>query len=307
MAKPLSGPPKVAPSFITPPAFFMSPIRLTLLPVLLFTDTREVFSGSVWPLGRMASRKRRLSLPLPLSAEIAEVVVGGLTLPGSASVTSPSTRVPAGKAIEPLLALTESTSVAEKRSPALDVLVESGVSNVARISVFAGICSSGSLIGESGRAYVAEDDDEDGEAAGPLFIAGFEFPKLLGVAADEELAGEVAGAAPLDDGSELAAGAPLTRDDGGTGSVDAAGFVALAGEAVLSCAGTCVWGGLTGEKELPFWPNTSAPVSKTNTTCPENLRTLTASVTSSLCEKQMISRRLALTTQLFIAIQHLST
>jgi len=169
-----------------------------------------------------------------------------LTLPGSASVTSPSTRVPAGKAIEPLLALTESTSVAEKRSPALDVLVESGVSNVARISVFAGICSSGSLIGESGRAYVAEDDDEDGEAAGPLFIAGFEPPELLGAEADEEFggeefAGEVAGAgAPLDDGSELAAGAPLTRDDGGTGRVDAAGFVALAGEAVLSCAGTCV-------------------------------------------------------------------
>jgi hypothetical protein len=217
----------------------MSPIRLTLLPVLLFTDTREVFSGSVWPLGRMASRKRRLSLPLPLSAEIAEVVVGGLTLPGSASVTSPSTRVPAGKAIEPLLALTESTSVAEKRSPALDVLVESGVSNMARISVFAGICSSASLIGESGRAYVGEDDDEDGEAAGPLFIAGFE------LAADEEpageeLAGEVAGGALFDDGSELAAGAPLTRDDGGTGSVEAAGFVALAGEAVLSCAGTCV-------------------------------------------------------------------
>jgi len=154
--------------------------------------------------------------------------------------------VPAGKAIEPLLALTESTSVAEKRSPALDVLVESGVSNVARISVFAGICSSGSLIGESGRAYVAEDDDEDGEAAGPLFIAGFEPPAALGAEADEEFAGEefageVAGAgAPLDDGSELAAGAPLTRDDGGTGSVEAAGFVALAGEAVLSCAGTCV-------------------------------------------------------------------
>jgi hypothetical protein len=247
MAKPLSGAPKVEPSFVTPPEFFMSPIRLTLLPVLLFTDTREVFSGSVWPLGRMASRKRRLSLPLPLSAEIEEVVVGGLTLPGSASVTSPSTRVPAGKAIEPLLALTESTSVAEKRSPALDVLVESGVSNVARISVFAGICSSGSLIGESGRAYVVE-DDEDGEAAGPLFIAGFEPPAALGAEADEEFAGEefageVAGAGtplPLDDGSELAAGAPLTRDGGGTGSVDAAGFVALAGEAVLSCAGTCV-------------------------------------------------------------------
>jgi hypothetical protein len=225
----------------------MSPIRLTVLPVLLFTDTREVFSGSVWPLGRMASRKRRLNLPLPLSAEIAELVAGGLNLPGSASVISPSTRVPAGKAIEPLLALTESTSVAEKRSPALDVLVESGVSSVARISVFTGICSSGSLIGESGRAYVAEDDDEDGEAAGPLFIAGFEPPVALGAEADEGLAGEeftgeVAGGAPFpfDDGSELAAGAPLTRDDGGTGTVDAAGFVALAGEAVLSCAGTCV-------------------------------------------------------------------
>lgn len=220
--------------------------------------------------------------------------------------------MPAGKAIEPLLALTESTSVAEKRSPALDVLVESGVSNVARISVFAGICSSASLIGESGRAYVAEDDDVDGEAAGPLFVAGFVLPEVLGAATDEEFAGEeltgeLAGGAPLDDGSELAAGAPLTRDDGGTGSVDAAGFVALAGEAVLSCAGTCVWGGLTAEKELPFWPNTSAPASRTNTTCPENLRTLTASVTSSLCEKQMISRRLAWKAQLFIAIRHLST
>jgi hypothetical protein len=242
MAKPLSGPPKVEPSFVTPPAFFISPIRLTLLPVLLFTDTREVFSGSVWPLGRMASRKRTLSLPLPLSAEIAEVVVGGLTLPGSASVTSPSTRVPAGKAIEPLLALTESTSVAEKRSPALDVLVESGVSKVARISVFAGICRSALSMGESGRAYVAE---EDGEAAGPLCVAGFEPPEVLGAEADDEFAdeeftGEVAAGAPFDDGSELAAGAPLTREDGETGSVDAAGFVALAGEAVLSCAGTCV-------------------------------------------------------------------
>ncbi len=114
-------------------------------------------------------------------------------------------------------------------------------------------------MGESGRAYVAEDDEEDGEAAGPLFIAGFELPEALGAEADdefagEEFAGEVAGGAPLrlDDGSELAAGAPLTREDGETGSVDAAGFVALAGEAVLSCAGTCVWGGLTGEKELPF-------------------------------------------------------
>jgi len=102
-------------------------------------------------------------------------------------------------------------------------------------------------MGESGRAYVAEDDDEDedGEAAGPLFIAGFEPAELLGAEADdgfagEEFAGEVAGGAPLDDGSELVAGAPLTRDDGGTGSVEAAGFVALAGEAVLSCAGTCV-------------------------------------------------------------------
>jgi len=154
--------------------------------------------------------------------------------------------VPAGKAIEPLLALTESTSVAEKRSPALDVLVESGVSNVARISVFAGICRSALSMGESGRAYVPDEDDGvDGEPAGPLFVAGFELPEALGAEADEEFAGEeftgeVAAGAPFDDGSELAAGAPLTRDDGGTGSVDAAGFVELAGEAVLSCAGTCV-------------------------------------------------------------------
>ena len=181
---------------------------------------------------------------------------------------------------------------------------------MARISVFGGICSSASLIGESGRVYVAE-DDEDGEAAGPLFVAGFEPAEALEAEADEfageEFTGEVAGGAPFDDGSELAAGAPLTREDGGTGSVDAAGFVALAGEAVLSCAGTCVWAELIDEKELPFWPNISAPANSTNTTCPENLRTLTASVTSSLCEKQIISSRLALTTQLFIAIQHLST
>ncbi len=74
---------------------------------------------------------------------------------------------------------------------------------MARISVFAGICSSASLIGESGRAYVAE-DDEDGEAAGPLFIAGFEPAEALGAEADdefagEEFAGEVAGGAPFDD------------------------------------------------------------------------------------------------------------
>jgi hypothetical protein len=44
-------------------------------------------------------------------------------------------------------------------------------------------------MGESGRAYVAEDDDEDGEAAGLLFIAGFEPPVGLGGDADDVLAG----------------------------------------------------------------------------------------------------------------------
>lgn len=261
-----------------------------LFAAVLLTDTREVFSETVWPAGNMASRNRRLSLPLPFNAEIAEVVVSGLTFPGSASVTSPSTRVPAGNATEPLRPRTESTSVAVKRSPALEVRVESGVSRTARISVLAGTCTSSSSTGVIGRADVPE---EAVELPFELYVPEFVVSAL--VAADEpddgftevEPAGEVAAGVALTGGSELVAAAPLTLDEGGTGSVDAAGFVELAGEALLSCAGTCVDCGLTGENEVPLWPKAIAPASKQNAIFPDKLRTLPPPLQAQKGEKHM--------------------
>jgi hypothetical protein len=307
MANPLSGGPKLELAAV--PLFRTSPAVLMLFPAVLLTETSEVFSETVWPPGRMASRNRRLSLPLPFNAEIAEVVAAGLTFPGSASVTSPSTRVPAGNATEPLLPRTESTTVTVKRSPALEVRVESGVSRTACISVLGATCTSTSATGAIGRAYVPEEDIElPFELYVPEFVlAGLAAPDdpVEGVV-EVEPAGEVTAGVALVDGSELLAGAPLTRDAGGTGSVDAAGFVALAGEALLSCAGTCDCCGFTGEKVVPLWPIAIAPASRQNAIFPGKLRTLPPPLQTQKGEKQMNSRRLAVGIQLFGEIRHLS-
>jgi len=154
---------------------------------------------------------------------------------------------------------------------------------MARISVFAGICTSTSPA--SGRAYDpvtgceppellpgVEPDAEPAAGLAPLEV-------LPEVEADDALpgvafAGEFAGGAVFAGDSEEVAGAPFTLADGGTGRVDAAGLVLLAGVALLSCAGTCDCGELTEENDVPFWPNASTPSSKTNTTYPDTLPTI---------------------------------
>lgn len=116
------------------------------------------------------------------------------------------------------------------------------------------------------------------ELSGPL-PAGWVLLELLLEAdtgagfTDVVVVEELAGDAELAGGSAAEEGPALVLADGGTGSVDAAGFVPLTGEALLSCAGTCGCAWLTGENDVPFWPIARAPASKKNTTCPDNLRT----------------------------------
>jgi hypothetical protein len=119
-------------------------------------------------------------------------------------------------------------------------------------------------------------------------------------------AGEFDGGAEFAGDSEVFAGAPFTLADGGTGTVDAAGLVLFAGDALVSCAGTCDCGALTGVNDVPFWPAASVPANNTNTTCQDTLPTIRLRTTQK-GEKQMNFIRLAHTVQLFTAIRHLST
>jgi hypothetical protein len=55
---------------------------------------------------------------------------------------------------------------------------------------------------------------------------------------DDVFAGALGAVAGVAGDSEAGAGAPFVLAEGGTGSVDAAGLVLLAGVALVSCAGT---------------------------------------------------------------------
>src|SRR5437868_1311731 len=139
MAKPLIGPPKVRAGAVAAPMAleslpFLSDsiwpsvmIFLEFLPPVSWTETKVAVSGRVWPLGNTTSLKRRLNLGLSLRA--------AKVFSSSDSATSPSTRAPAGITIAPLFALTGSLTVAVKRSPGFEVLLERGVSSAACTSV----------------------------------------------------------------------------------------------------------------------------------------------------------------------------
>src|SRR5512140_2103699 len=131
MARPLMCPPKPRPA-AAPIA--LESLRadatwafLGFLPLVSCTETKVAVSGNVCPLGNTTSLKRRLNLGLSLRA--------AKVFSSSDSATSPSTRAPAGITSAPLFALTGSLTVAVKRSPGFEVLLESGVSSAAWISV----------------------------------------------------------------------------------------------------------------------------------------------------------------------------
>jgi len=73
-------------------------------------------------------------------------------------------------------------------------------------------------------------------------------------------------------GSVAVAGALFVLAAGGTGSVDAAGFVLFTGVALASCADIGTWGPGAGVNDVPFWANASAPASNTNTMKLDHLR-----------------------------------
>jgi len=162
-----------------------------------------------------------------------------------------------------------------------------------------------------GRAYVPE--EEAAELLFELYVPAFVFSELPDAdeafeeLAEVELAGEVTAGATLLDGSAPGVAAPFALDEGATGSVDAAGFVVLAGEALLSCAGTWFCCGFTGEKDVPLWPKAIAPASKQNAMFQEKVRTLPPPLQTQQGEKRMNSRRLAFGIQLLSEIEHLST
>src|SRR6476661_5635430 len=133
MARPLMGPPKPRPA-AAPIALESLLLRadstwvfLGFLPPVSCTEIKVAASGSVCPLGNTTSLKRKLNFGLSLRA--------AKVFSSSDSAISPSTRAPAGITMAPLFARTGSLTVAVKRSPGFEVLLERGVSSAAWISV----------------------------------------------------------------------------------------------------------------------------------------------------------------------------